>query len=374
MRELVEKNVMTIYSILIAMGVLLRFIVMAVGHNYDFQSYLIVGELLHNGLDVYANTQRYNYGPLFMVFQGLFYEISTHALEVGTMYRICIVSFLTSADVGIMAWLDRHYGKKIAILFFLNPVSIIITGYHNQFDNVAILLMLLAIDFYNDEEKVNIKDIAFILLMTVSLTMKHVFAFLAAWLLFSKKLPVLKRCLYAFAPPILFLMSFIFPILKNFENFKGILENVFLYKSMNNSPLFGRIFEAVNIPNSMYTVIFIIIVCVMGWVFREKEITDRVLWYTMCLVAFSSAIGDHYLAIPMAALCVYGKKVKWIYMTFMGHYLIWHDTGMQISAVYPEHIRIPNSGYWGVFFGCLMLAAVIVDEIIKQVRKAGGVV
>lgn len=373
MRRFAKENEMSLYSVLVAIGVLLRFIVMAVGHNYDFQSYLIVGELLHNGLDVYANTQRYNYGPLFMVFQGLFYEVSTHVLDMGTMYRVLIVAFLTSADVGIMAWLDKHYGKKVALLFFLNPVSIIITGYHNQFDNVAILLMLLAINFYNEEEKIGIKDMAFVFLMALSLTMKHVFAFFAAWILFSKGLSPKKRCLYAVMPPILFLMSFAFPILKNFQNASGILENVFLYRSMNNFPLFGKILEFINVPNSMYTVIFIAIVCVMGWIFRGKEIEERVLWYTMCMVAFSSAVGDHYLAIPMAALSVFGKKLKWFYMLFMGHYLIWHETGMQISSVYPEHLRIPNSGYWGAFFGCFLLAIVIAGEILKQRKVTGGV-
>ena len=42
-------------------------------------------------------------------------------------------------------------GRTAAYLFFLNPISIIITGDHNQFDNLALLLGLLSTLFIGDD-------------------------------------------------------------------------------------------------------------------------------------------------------------------------------------------------------------------------------
>ena len=369
MKTFLKENAMRIYMAAIAVGVLLRFVVMAVGHNYDFQSYLIVGDLLHNGLDVYANTERYNYGPIFMMFQGLFYEISTNALDVAMMYRVLFVSLFTMTDMGIMLWIEKHFGKKPAIIFFLNPVSIIISGFHNQFDNMAILLMMVAISFYNEEKKISWKDMAFVVGMALSLTMKHIFFIFPMWLLLSKNLPLVKRGLYAFVPPILFLLSFVPPVLMNPANLNGILQNVFLYRSTNNSPLLRWFFEMIRLPEGLYTVVFILLVSVVGYLIREKDVEYRTLMYLMCLVAFASAISNQYLAIPMAALCVFSKKLKYVYMLLMGHYLIWNDSGMEISSVYPHALRIPNSEYLGYFLACMMLLIVIVMEIRKTLKK-----
>ena len=366
MRTFLKENAMRIYMVAIALGVVLRFVVMAVGHNYDFQSYLIVGDLLHNGLDVYANTERYNYGPIFMLFQGFFYEIATNALDVAMMYRVLFVSLFTMTDMGIMVWLEKHFGKKVAIIFFLNPVSIIISGYHNQFDNMAILLMLLAISFYNEEKEIGWRDMLFVVCMALSLTMKHIFFIFPMWLLLTKNLPLMKRALYSFVPPILFLLSFVPPVIKNPANFNGILQNVFLYRSTNNSPLLRTLYQLINLPGAMYTVIFILLVSIVGFLVRDKDIEYRTLLYTMCLVAFASAISNQYLAIPMAALCVFSGKLKYVYMLLMGHYLVWNDSGMEISAVYPHAMRLPNSEFLGYFLACLMLAIVIINEIKKK--------
>ncbi len=369
MKKFLKENAINIYMVATALGVILRFVVMSFGHNYDFQSYILVGDLMVNDLDVYANTERYNYGPIFMLFEKYFYLSTTLVNDFWstTLMRVLYVSLLTITDVGIMVWLEKRFGKFIAIMFFLNPVSIIISGYHNQFDNMAILLMLWATVFYSEEEKIGWKDILFVFFMGLSLTMKHIFFIFPMWLLFSTRLSLMKKALYAFVPPILFLLSFVPFVIKNPANLKGIINNVFLYRSTNNSPLLGKlVLVPLNVPASLYTVIFILLVCVVGYLIREREIEYRVLMYLMCLVAFASAISNQYFAIPMAALCVFGKRIKYVYMIFMSYYLIWNESGLGRTEIYPESIRIPDSGYWSAFVGCLILAIVIVLELKKM--------
>lgn len=368
MKKFIKENAVNIYMAATALGVILRFVVMSFGHNFDFQSYILVGDLMVNNLDVYANTERYNYGPIFMFFEKYFYLSTTLVDDFWstTLMRVLFVSLLTMTDIGIMAWLEKHYGRLTAIIFFLNPVSIIITGYHNQFDNMAILLMLLAIGFYNENEKIGWKDMGFILFMALSLTMKHIFFIFPMWLLFSKKLPLIKRGLYAFVPPILFLLSFVPFIIKDPANLTGIINNVFLYRSTSNAPLLRKlVYAPLNVPAPLYTVIFILLVCIVGYLIREQDIEYRTLMYLMSLVAFASAISNQYFAIPMAALCIFSKKIKYVYMVLIGYFLLWNDSGLARAELYPESIRIRDAGYWSCFIGCLILTIVIVCEIRK---------
>ena len=107
-------------------------------------------------------------------------------------------------------------------------------------------------------------------------------------------------------------------------------------------------------------------VCIVGYLIREQDIKYRTLMYLMCLVAFASAISNQYFAIPMAALCIFGKKIKYVYMIFISYYLLWNDSGLARAELYPEAIRIPDAGYWSCFIGCLILAIVIVCEVRKS--------
>jgi hypothetical protein len=115
-------------------GVVIR-LVLVTGHNYDKNSYLIVAKIIEHGGNVYAETFRYNYGPVwFNIVYGL-YRLSTWF--TGTYNEVtfyyCLTIFLTIVDIAIFLILRRYYGAVIACLFFFNPVSIVITGFHAQF-------------------------------------------------------------------------------------------------------------------------------------------------------------------------------------------------------------------------------------------------
>lgn len=318
-----------IIAIIIFVGIILRVLIMTLGHNYDFESYLIVGKIVKNGGNVYAETTRYNYGPIFLYIQGMFYIIASYFKHVEIIFRCLIVLLLTLTDIALALFILKKSNIAAMALFLLNPVTIIITGFHNQFDNIALLIALLSMNFYNDEERINDNDYKFVILLGISLIIKHLFFIMPVWIFFRKSLIIKKKIFYLAMPILLFILSFI-PFLFN-GGYIGILNNVFLYKSFNNAPLLMTIYQVLHIQKQFYMFVFIVIMLIMGWIVRGKDIDYVFLFYSLCLVAFSSAIANQYLVIPLVAMCLLSKYIKYIYTVIIGIFLLIDGNGLGMT-------------------------------------------
>lgn len=346
---------------------------MSWGYNFDFESFYIVGEISGNFRNVYAETSRYNYGFIFFFIQGLLYKISQIKPAFSVLiFRILVVSVLTLTDLGIAAFIANKYSWKKALIFFLNPISIIITGYHNQFDNIAVLFALLSIIFFNDDKKFNKKDIGFVALFSLSLITKHILFILPVFILLMDKLPVKKKILYAFVPPLIFLLSFVPFALSSSAALQGIINNVFKYRSFNNSPLLIILYKLINFPQELLIVIYIIMMTAEAWLIRKYKFENIMLIYLMSMVAFSSAVANQYLIIPMAALCILDAGI-WnkIYMAAMALYLSLDSNGLGLYDVIKNNF-IANSLRIYVRGGYILAAWILffaVIHIIKQKNK-----
>ena len=296
----------------ITIGIIARFFVMGWGHNYDFESYKIVGEIVSKGRNVYVETERYNYAFLFSVIQGLGFSFVGKHEE---LFRVYIVGILTLVDVGTMLWIKKKYNYRIGVLYFLNPISIIITGYHNQFDNIAVLFALIASSYFDEEsETLTKKDCISITFLTLSMLIKHIIFLFLVWTIFrTKKLGLVKRVIYSLTPAVVFIISFIPFAANNQVAYTGIIEHVFMYRSYNNYPLLRYILELVKVPNQFYFIIYLIIMIAFGIAYRKKTFSDLLLLYFVCIVAFSSAIANQYLIIPIVSLIV-SKKIGFFYI------------------------------------------------------------
>lgn len=367
----------------ISAGIILRYIVMSFGNNGDFVNYCTVGELVVSGKNVYANTAGYNYGPLFFWIQGFCYYLARVSENPILTFRVLLIGFLIVADVVIMLIVYAKFGYSCAIVFFLNPVSILITGYHNQFDNLAIALLMLSLIFYNKEPMIGKKDIMFLGLFSLSLIMKHIFFIFPLWILLSTDVPVRKKFLYAFIPPMVFLISFIPFAAGDYAAVNGILENVFFYRSYNNAPLLKGIYTALGIGEQYYFFIFSIVMIAIGSIIRRYSIDYKLFIYLISMVAFSSAVANQYLAIPVVALAVLSKKASWVYGGVIGYFLVCHPDGLHLG----EYVRKPlvnvrilgdflnyisNNGW---YIACLILFMILLKELwinTKQRRAYGG--
>ncbi len=331
-------------------GIVIRFVLMYWGHNFDFESYCIVGELAASGNNVYAFTSRYNYGPIWFILLGTFWKLAAGNI---LLFRIFIVSTLTLCDFLIAKLISQKAGNFWGLIFFLNPISLIITGYHNQFDNIAVLFGAYAVSCLEksaDERDFKAADIYGTILLSFSLITKHILFAFPLWVLLNKKIDARKKFLYAFIPPLIFLISFI-PYWA--EGSQGILNNVFLYKSFNNFPLLGLgVFNHLGmfLPYQKYICLpaFIVLMVGCAYCFRREEIYDLFLLYIIALVCFSSAIANQYIVIPCMALIILLRKKSALYFLLGLLFLSLNKNGLHILLWLENNYGIKFSFFDGI--------------------------
>jgi len=176
------------------------------GHNYDMESWYVVADISWHGGNVYAETDRYNYGPVWSLILQALDLLAGHRHEV---LRYLIAGFLSLADLGIFLLLCRLVNPLAGVLFFLNPVSILISGYHSQFDNVAILLGLWSVQLLGDDfsRPMNRRKLLGLLVLSLSLMTKHLLFAFPLWLAVKQK-GLAQKAIVLLLPVLCFLLSF----------------------------------------------------------------------------------------------------------------------------------------------------------------------
>lgn len=307
------------FLLLILIGTILRLILVQRGYNFDIASYRIVADIALKGGNVYAETQRYNYGPIWFYILSFLDILPFPLLDPLLSLRWKISAFLSFIDIAIAVYLYRRYSIKIATFFFLNPVSIIITGYHSQFDNLAILLALLSLHMIEKNAETNHKISLFgLFLLGISLSIKHILFLFPLWLAFKNN-RWRDKLVTMTIPYLLFLATFI-PYLP--EGREGIINHVFLYRSFSNAPFWLGSMPNIIIEKIPLFLLFIGSLSILGLVVRAKKPLDSLLIYTIALLVFSSAIANQYLSICIVGISVHSNAMYLLYSVAATLYLL----------------------------------------------------
>jgi hypothetical protein len=123
------------------------------GHNIDVESWSIFAENIRDGKNLYAETYRIpyhpptdpSYGPIWCyVGAGVSY-VQAHLLGSDSLdvFHRLLALLLSLVDVAIAYLFARHYPSSPGPSS-CQPCLLLVTGFHSQFDNVAILLGLVA--------------------------------------------------------------------------------------------------------------------------------------------------------------------------------------------------------------------------------------
>jgi hypothetical protein len=316
----------------VALGVVARGLVATRGYNYDIESYRIVADILAAGGNVYRGTERYNYGPVWFNILGLLDALPAAHADPTLALRWKVSGLLTLVDLAIALVLRRNFGALAAVLFMLNPVSIIITGYHGQFDNLAILFGLLGVlSLQRDAARQGRGWWLGLGFVGLSLATKHILFMFPVWLAIGE--PSWRRKLLALLLPYaIFALGFL-PYLR--EGRSGIVEHVLLYRSFNNAPLWLGTLPASLVSLVPPIMLFFGSLFVAGWAWRERGAIERYVLYLVALVVFSSALANQYLAICMVAIAV---SPSWPYAAFTAvaaAFLSVADSGLHVYALQP---------------------------------------
>ena len=203
-----EKNKI-VFLLLAFLAVVLRLLISLKGNNWDLGSWEIVSAITLKGQNIYANTERYNYGPIWCY-------ILAALRSIGFGFAFFISLFISSIDVIIALLLYKRKNYSAALLFLFSPISIIISGFHRQFDNMAVMFILLAVCFAeskfnsreNKDEYLSINEtIIFSAIIGLSLITKHIFIFFPIWQFFRIK-EWKQRLIALMLPAAIFILSF----------------------------------------------------------------------------------------------------------------------------------------------------------------------
>lgn len=274
--------------------------------NYDSDSFRIVADLVLSGQNLYAATTRYNYSPVWAcTVAGLW----AMARPNFSLFVLLIGLLQTAADAAaalLVLRIARRLGRpaeearRAALLFFSNPVSVLASGAHGQFDGLAILLLLGAILVALDgglERRAG----RVVALLSASLLVKHVTAFHP--LLFSRRVrrPGLSDAAVA-TPYVVLGLSFL-PFI---GAWREIWENVGVYGTRGAKP--GGLLAALEIPRYGAAAYVALFAAAVLWAIREGrdlELPRAALILWLAVLTFLPSYGIQYLVWPLAVGALY---------------------------------------------------------------------
>jgi hypothetical protein len=319
LRNLFAKHPKLILFLVVLLGVAARIWVSLLGYNFDMESWAINGYILQHGGNVYFETYRYNYGPIWFNVVGLLDKLVNYNFNG---LKLAITIFLTCVDLGIFYVLLKKFGKLPAAIFFLNPVSIMITGYGRQFDNFAVLGALLGAIIYGDDFLTGFSKRKFggLLMFGISITIKHIFFAYPFWLAVKQR--GLKEKLTAFFLPVLIFLGSFLPYVKVAR--AQIIRNVFLYQSSGGTAVLRSLKLVLGEARggALAFLLFLGALTVFGILFKKYSNLKSVLLYTLVLLLFATSLVNQYLVIAAAAAAVFVNGFFVLFFLVAGAYLV----------------------------------------------------
>lgn len=317
--------------------------------NFDTQSFLIVVRGVLSGQNIYALTDRYNYSPVWaFVSTGVWLasggNVGAFVLLVGLLQTAG-----DAAAAGLLAGIGRRRlrlapdeARRRALLFFSNPVSVLISGAHGQFDGLSVLWLLAAL-WLSARPPSPRRHAGVAAMLSASLLVKHVTMFHP--LLFSRRrerggLPDL----LVLAPYAVFAASF----LPYAAALPDIVRQVLLYGGRLGGPVLekpGGLQAFFTTSGPHRTVFAVLLLGAVAWILRETrrwELARASLALFLTLVVFAPSYAVQSLVWPVALGALYPSVAYGLY-TLAG--ALYHSSAPE-SLGLPWPVRATALGTW----------------------------
>jgi hypothetical protein len=332
-------------------SIALKLMLAAAGHNYDVESYRMVASLVHDGKSVYANTDRYNYAPVWSYFlAGVQYVTQLLPAQGQETFHIGVAGLLAVTDAALAALLAAGYSYGAGMFLLCSPATALLTGYHSQFEALALLPGLAAWLLIRRGSAPTLPSLASGLLLGLSLAVKHILFLFPVWLLFFPRLGSFRKRLGIVAVAyatfgVSFLPAWIDPASR-----AGILKNVFGYRSMPRLSILhflvgarGSVEEYLA-ASAFLTPLWMAAILALG-LLRRRRTEDPFPMYLLAMFSLSPALADQYLAIPLLACAIWWRNwPAWAVLATATAALLRSPTNVFQVALNPAYvILMPTS-------------------------------
>jgi len=314
--------------------------------NWDTEAYAEVVHILDSGGTLYRDTPRYNYSPAWA---WILRAVSKASAPLGIPLHRSVRAFLLLSDAAT-AWLLYRIARDVfarppdraagaALLFFGNPVSVFVTGFHAQFDGLAILFLLAALWF---EGRRPPRPAAAVGALAASLLAKHVTAFHP--LVFVRRgngrgLP-LPAVAVSYA---VFLASF----LTYWSQPSAVRQRVFGYGSMAEDYGFAMLKSVPGVPAWTPTALFFAAALVASFLLRRFEPVRACLLLFLVLLVFLPGIAEYYFVWPIALGSLFGGAGYAVFTLVVSAFFLGSPDGLGLALTH-----LP--GWHGLWFGAVL--------------------
>ncbi len=284
--------------------------------NYDLQSYVLVGKLTLKGLNIYPEIANLHhpYLPFFMYIEAISTYIGQIGL-IGPISSICLIkAILVFFDLGILylVYCLSKNNLKIASIYAINPVTILITTLHGQFDVIPVFFILLAV--YLIKKK---KDLLSVLCFSFAILVK-------TWpVLFF--IPILRNIknkilffLIVFFPMLFITLYCIFFKSNPIDISKTLISYQGLWGIWGPFTLLGktRIFW-----QKLLTILFLTSFLSYSWINKEKNLIKNILKLLFFFFIFTTNFSIQYFVWIIPFLILIKPKSYLILITLISIYL-----------------------------------------------------
>jgi hypothetical protein len=275
--------------------------------------------------------------------------------DAGEGFHVLVAAFLATIDVLIGLALAMAYSHTAAVVFLLAPVGLLISGFHSQFENVAVLCALLAWLIVRGGRPGPAALVVSAGLTGLSLVVKHIMFLFPLWLMFWSPLGKLRyRVLYAGIAYAVFFCSFI-PWWEDPASRAGIVNNVFGYNSTYGDSTYGSSLAPMTVSLFLpirsidasfqwipvvrrFKALWMGLMLAAGVALVRRGAHELFLLYLMALYAFTPAMAEQYTAIPLVACAVFHESwASWAFLASGTGLLLMSET----NVLGPLHSTIP---------------------------------
>ena len=325
-----KPKIFAVVGMTVITGTLLRLVTAIIIYgNFDMQSYEMVTDFIHKGVNVYVVTSRYNYSPVWFTILHILRRIDMattgHLFPFFVKMFLCCIDLFTLGVLLLIAQIRKLPLARTAIFFYLCPVSFLITGYHGQFENFAMLMVLFGIYLYLRFSTMPVLRIALLWLSaTAGMIIKHnIFYELIICLHSSIKRYWVKMSLFAVSVAI-FILSFARYWKTGSE---GIIENVFKYGSFSSVYGWSTFFY---IPQLRY--LFILGMFLFPLLLKGKDLIAQCLLGVLFFLTFTTGFATQYLVLPVALGVLRPTKFYLLYTLVASALVLGHDNNVFVPG------------------------------------------